>query len=309
MDTVGAAVDIGTNSVKLIVGRRGDDGAVRVLLDTATITRLGKGVATTGRLDSGAVQRTLDTLAGFAAQARAQGATRFVAVGTSALRDAGESGAQFLIDARTALGGPVEVISGEREARLTYLAARRDPDLNLPPDGPLATSDIGGGSTELVLGIGDEVHQAESLQLGAVRLTERVAPRDPWTDDDLVHAASLADAALSAFTASETVYALVASGGTAANLAGVLRGRRITSADQVHGQGIDAAERDAALRRLAALPLSERRTVPGLEPDRADVIVAGLVIQAAVCRRLGVDRLTVSARGLRYGLLIELLTP
>lgn len=295
---VAAAVDIGTNSVKLTVARRGE-----ILYDATRITRLGKKVDASGRLDPEAVARTLAALAEMGAAARERGAARIAAVGTSALRDASD-GAAFVAAAAEALGGVVEVISGEREARLTYLAARRDPDLALPDDRPVATCDIGGGSTEIVLGEGDALRFFMSLQLGAVRLTERALPSDPPTPAERARAGQMADDALAAVPSSDGAL-LVASGGTAANLAGIARGRLDPAA--IHGQRLTAAQIVGQVDALAALPLAARRDVPGLEPERADVIVAGALILARTLHRLGAPAAIVSARGLRYGLLYELL--
>lgn len=307
-----AAIDIGTNSVKVTVGRRGPDGAVEVLRDRTAITRLGKGVAAGGSLDPEAVRRTLEALADFALEARSLGAHRIAAVGTSALRDA-QDGPQFVEQARHALNGTVEVISGDREAQLVYTAGRRDPQLAplVAGAGTLVTMDIGGGSTEFVVGSGDRVTFQTSLQLGAVRLTERAGFSDPPTAEELARAEAIADEALAAVPAPEGGVVVVASGGTVANLVAMERKAAdpglALNADAIHAFRLTLAQIEARLAQLASLPLDERRRVPGLEPDRADVIVAGAVVQARALRRLGVSDLLASARGVRFGLLYELL--
>jgi len=310
--TTAAAIDIGTNSVKLVVGQREAGGGLTILWDTTAITRLGKGVDKAGRLDPEAVRRTLDALAGFGEQAREFGAKRVAAVGTSALRDAA-NGAEFVAEASKRLGGPVEVISGDREAELIYLAARRDPEIARQTQGveALAVMDIGGGSTEVVLGRGDAVQFRESLQLGAVRLTERTLPSDPPTPAERQAAAALADETLAVVPTTEGPAVAVGSGGTIANLAAMERmaadpSRRLTR-DDLHGTRLTLSQIEARIAALAAVSLAERRKTPGLEPDRADVIVAGAIIQARALHRLGADAVIASARGLRYGLLYELL--
>ncbi|HVK06662.1 MAG TPA: hypothetical protein VM490_24570 [Armatimonadaceae bacterium] len=306
MTTV-AAVDIGTNSVKITVGQRDGGGGLRVLHDATEITRLGKKVDAAGRLAPEAVEKTLAALETFGKAAHDLGAEKVAAVGTSALRDAA-NGAEFVREAERLLGGTVEVISGDREAHLIYLAARRDPEIAraVPADALLATSDIGGGSTEIVLGRGDAVRFRDSLQLGAVRLTERTLPSDPPTPDEIAAATRMADEVLTAVPAPQPgeTAVLVASGGTAANLAGMERGG--LSAD-LHAARLTRARIEARIVSLASVPLAERRNIPGLEPDRADVILAGAIIQSRVLHRLGADALFVSLRGLRYGLLYELL--
>lgn len=302
-----AAVDIGTNSVKLTVADL-DAGALRVRADTTQITRLGKNVDKSGRLDETAIARTLEALGQFAAQARQLGAGRVAAVGTSALRDAA-NGPQFVDQAEQTLGGTVEIISGDREAHLIHTAARRDPDLAFPPDGILAVMDIGGGSTEFVVGQGAQVTFRDSLQLGAVRLTERALASDPPSLDELQQATEIVDAALASVPVPanrEAPVTLVGSGGTIANLASMERGLTTWTPDVLHGMRLNRAQVEVRVAALAALTLAERRNLPGLEPDRADVIVAGALIQARAMHRLAVTEVVVSLRGLRYGLLYEL---
>ena len=311
-----AAVDIGTNSVKMTVAAGSASAPLRILADRTVITRLGKKVDADGRLTDEAIERTLSALDGFAKEAQSLGTTRIQAVGTSALRDAA-NGKEFVARAEAILGGSVEVISGDREAALIYTAARRDRDLPLPTDADttLATTDIGGGSTEVVLGRGDTVLFRESLQIGAVRLTERALPTDPPTAIELDHAAAIADDILTAVPAASLAAGgvIVASGGTAANLAAMeLSANRPTDApaltlEDVHATRLTIAQIEARIADLAAKPLSERRNTPGLEADRADVIVAGAIIQARALRHLGADTMIVSLRGLRYGLLYEML--
>jgi exopolyphosphatase/guanosine-5'-triphosphate,3'-diphosphate pyrophosphatase len=309
-----AAVDIGTNSVKMTVAKRTPDGKLDVLSDGTKITRLGKNVDASGRLDPEAVKRTLDALSEFAEEAKRLGATKVAAVGTSALRDAA-NGAEFVAKAQELLGGTVEVIAGEREANLTYIAARRDPDLALPndPNTTLATIDIGGGSTEIVLGRGADILYRDSLQLGAVRVTERTLPSDPPTVEELKQAEAFADTALAAVPIEGLgVVVMVGSGGTIANLAAMelMAGENPPAKmtpDILHGARLTLEQVETRIAKLAALPVAERRTVPGLEPDRADVIVAGAIVQARAMRRVGAKTIQASARGLRYGLLYELL--
>jgi exopolyphosphatase/guanosine-5'-triphosphate,3'-diphosphate pyrophosphatase len=311
-----AAVDIGTNSVKMTVAAGRPNQSPTILADVTSITRLGKKVDAEGRLTEEAVNRTLAALDGFAHEARSLGATRIEAVGTSALRDAA-NGRKFIERAEALLRGKVEVISGDREATLIYTAARRDRDLPLPREGSvtLATTDIGGGSTEVVLGSGDTVNFRDSLQLGAVRLTERALLSDPPTPDELKHAMTIVDQVLAAVPTDSSggdVF-VVGSGGTAANLAAMelsvnrAAGTPALTLEEVHATRLTVEQIEARIERLAAVPVFERRATPGLEPDRADVIVAGAIIQARVLRHLGAGTMVVSLRGLRYGLLYEML--
>ncbi len=297
-----AALDIGTNSVKLVVSE--DNG--KVTLDEVRITRLGEGVDSAGKLGAEASARTLKAVTEFARLADTHGATVRAGVGTSALRDASD-GAEFARRASEIFGGPVEIISGEREAELTFLAVSRDPDL--PLEASVIASDIGGGSSEVVLGDGEKSSFRTSLQLGAVRLTERTQPSDPWTPEDLARARALADEAVAALPTAALETTFVACGGTAANLAGMALsapGEGGTLAD-IHGFVLSAQTLDRQITTLASLPLAQRKSVPGLEPDRAEVIIAGAILQRALLQHFRLDALTVSVRGLRYGLLSSLL--
>jgi exopolyphosphatase/guanosine-5'-triphosphate,3'-diphosphate pyrophosphatase len=255
------------------------------------------------------VERTLAALAEFGSQARSLGAVKVAAVGTSALRDAA-NGPEFVAEASRLLGGPVEVIAGEREAHLTYTAARRDPEITAAvgsSGATVATIDIGGWVHEIVIGRGDTLLFRESLQLGAVRLTERVAPSDPWTDGQITDAMLRADQALAA----------VPDPGRGGGRGGQRRHHREPGlgrtrlADVPAGEAPrlapDAGSGGAAGPRAGRAAARRRRNVPGIEPDRADVLVAGAIIQARALYRLNADAVFVSLRGLRYGLLYELL--
>ena len=300
-----AAIDIGTNSVKLVVGEKTPDG-VKTLYDGTRVTRLGQAVDAAGTLHPDAISRTVAALEELSRLAQSHGATKVSAVGTSALRDASD-GPAFAARASEILGGPVEIVRGEREAELTFAAVSRDPDLNV--SGALVTTDIGGGSAEVVLGDAGGIRFSTSLQLGAVRLTERVEPSDPWTPADLARAEELVRKILVGLPSSDREATFVACGGTAANLAGVALasvGEQV-DVNAIHGVELHEHALTFWIEKLAALPLAERKAVLGLEPARAEVIVAGAMIQRSLLRHFRLDSLTVSARGLRYGLLYSLL--
>jgi exopolyphosphatase / guanosine-5'-triphosphate,3'-diphosphate pyrophosphatase len=308
-----AAIDIGTNSVKMVVGE--ENG--HILFDGSKITRLGKGIAAQdGNLLPDAVALTLSALAEFGERARLLGAAKIHAIGTSALRDAGEKAqAQFITQVNALFGNTedvtVEIISGDQEAYLTYVSARKDPDLAIPNDALLATTDGGGGSTEVVMGDNSGIIFQHSLQIGAVRLTEQALYSNPPTDCELSDAEELAGLRTEVIPLPSHPVTMVASGGTAANLAAMHLAENGNEANvnTIHGVTLT---KEAIIERgkaLAALPWADRRETPGLEPARADVIVAGILIQVALMERLRADSLTVSARGLRYGLLYEMLDP
>ena len=305
-----AAIDIGTNSTKMTIADAESDGGLTVVTEDSQITRLGKGVDASKRLDETAMTRTLDVLVRFAEEARSLGATAILAAGTSALRDA-RNGPDFLAQAKDRAGLEIEIITGDREADLAYAAVASDPLLGLPIGTPRLVFDIGGGSTELILGEAGTVKQHKSLNVGAVRLTERFFQADPPSTDELASAQAFADQLLTTFPLSDFAQGsdagltIVGIGGTAVNLASMTRGLPEPDPDAVHGMTLSAEDAENVLHRLLSLPLAARRQLPGLEPERADVLPAGVLLLSRLLAYAHADRFTVSARGLRFGLLAE----
>ncbi|MGC3997918.1 MAG: Ppx/GppA phosphatase family protein [Anaeromyxobacter sp.] len=307
-----AAIDVGTNTVLLLVAeQRG--GQLVPVLERAEITRLGKGVDASGRLDPERLEATVAVLADFAAAARALGAREIACVATSAARDAA-NGAEFFAAARDRAGLRAEVISGDEEARLVYASAARDFGGGAAGgagvaggDIPLAVLDVGGGSTEWIVGEGPRPRGRVSLQLGAVRLTERHVRTDPIGRDGVTALRDAARAALegAAALAPAPGARMVGVAGTVTTLAAVAQALPRHDAGRVHGAALARGEVDALVDRLAPLPLAQRAQVPGMEPKRADVIVAGAVVVSEAMRRFGFEALTVSDCGVRWGLLYD----
>jgi len=300
-----AAIDVGTNTVLLLVAeRRG--GTVVPLVERADITRLGRGVDATGRLDPAAIRETVEVLARYAREARALGAAGISCVATSAARDA-RNGAEFFAAARAAAGLAPEVISGDEEARLVYGSAFRD----FGAGGPLAVLDVGGGSTEVIVGEGPAPRARVSLQVGAVRLTERHVRRDPPGPGELEALRSGAREALRPAGALAPCPGarLVGVAGTVTTLCAVSLALPAYDPARVHGAAMALGEVEVLVARLARLTVAERAALPGMEPKRADVILAGGIVVAEAMRAMGFDRLTVSDRGVRWGLLYDRLPP
>lgn len=298
-----AAIDVGTNTVLLVVAER-HGATLAPLLERADITRLGRGVDATGRLDPAAIRDTVAVLAEYARAARSLGATVLACVATSAVRDAA-NGPEFFAAAREAAGLVPEVISGEEEARLVWSSAWRD--FGRPAE-PLAVLDVGGGSTELSFGEGPTPRGRTSLQVGAVRLTERHVRGDPPSAEEVSRLRSAAREAvhpLAEAGACGRGGRLVGVAGTVTTLSAVAQ--RLPAYDplRVHGSILTLEEVDRLAAILAALTVRERAALPGMEPKRADVILAGALIVAEAMRATGFDRLTVSDRGVRWGLLYD----
>jgi exopolyphosphatase/guanosine-5'-triphosphate,3'-diphosphate pyrophosphatase len=287
-----ACVDIGTNTTRLLVAER-EDGEVVELERRTTITSLGQGVDATGRLADEAMDRVAEAIAVYREVIDRLCAEQVVAVATSAMRDA-ENGPAFRDYLKEKYGVDARTISGDEEARLTFLGAtagRND-------DRETVVIDIGGGSTELIEG-GERV----STELGSVRLTERFLESDPPTAGEVEELARAVRSVLEEHDLSPKRGIGVA--GTVTSLAALDLELVEYDPDRVHRHRLGQDAVRAQLERLAALPLAERREVPGLEPERAPVIVAGAAILLEVMRHLGLPEIEVSERDLLDGAALE----
>ena len=292
-----AAIDVGTNTALLTIADGGEPVEER-----AEIVRLGEGLDKSGRLKDEAIARTVAVVADYAEAIARHGCTRVAAVTTEAVRKAANGG-DFVARASEALakvGGRMEVIDGEREARLCWRAVSGAfPSLA----GPRTVVDIGGGSTELIVGE-RAVEGVISLPIGSVRLTERCVAHDPATNDDAARLAATVDEALT--QAPPLRGALVGIAGTVTTLAAMAQRLDSYDATRVHGSRLTRAEVDGLAALLQATPLADKKRMPGLDPKRADVIYAGAVILARVMARTGAAECIVSDRGIRWGLIYEM---
>jgi exopolyphosphatase/guanosine-5'-triphosphate,3'-diphosphate pyrophosphatase len=307
-----AAVDIGTNTTLLLLARR-RGAEVEVIEEQAEITRLGRGIGqaeqdggtSRGSLAPEAIARTLEVLRRYASAAKAHGA-RIAAVGTEALRRAANA-RDFLDPAGAILGTPIEVISGQREAALTFRAVEASfPDLVAAH---AAVIDIGGGSTEIVVVQEGRVTFEISLPVGSVRLTERHVKQDPPSEEE--HRAierdvaeKLASAAVPRFGAGAKG-TLIGVAGTVTTLAAMAESLATYDSARVHGYELHLEALDKEIGRLARAGEAERKTFVGLDPRRADVIFAGAIILRVIASHFAVDRIKVSDRGIRWGLFYE----
>lgn len=298
-----AVVDVGTNSVKLTVGDRRDD-VPDIEHDRAVVTRLGEGLADDGVLGPEPMRRTADAISRLVADVRRQGPAEVVAVGTAGLRQAPNRD-EFLDLVLARCGLVVEVISGPEEARLAYRAAV---STLLDVAGSLLVFDSGGGSSQFTFGRPDAIQEQFSLDVGAVRFTDRFAL------DRAVPRATVGDALLAieselaAVAERPSADLVIGIGGTATNLAAVSRALPAYDPDLVHGTVVDLAEIDRQIELYRSRPADERRRIPGLQPARAEVILAGACIVRTILTTTGQDALTVSDRGLRHGVAAERFT-
>jgi exopolyphosphatase/guanosine-5'-triphosphate,3'-diphosphate pyrophosphatase len=303
--SVAAVLDVGTNSVLLLVSAVGTDGSTRVLDEALVTTRLGAGLATGGALDPAARARTTEAVVALAERARRRGAERIWAFATGAMRRAAD-GAAFARVLGQAAGLPVEILSGEREGQLAYAAAARGLGIAA---GPLLVVDVGGGSTELTLGEGCRPAATASLPLGALALTEAELGEDPPSPAGVARvraavAATLAEAALVARARGVGARVCV-SGGSATALAALDLGLASYDAQRVHGHVLGRGALEALAARLAALPLAGRSRLGALDPGRAAILPAGALIVAEVARAAGAEVVVVSDHGVRHAYLRE----
>ena len=298
-----AAVDIGTNTTRLLVAEV-DCGQLVAELDGRTeITRLGEGVDATGRLSQGAVERVLGVCAAYREAIDARGVASVVAIMTSAVRDAANGG-EFADELRSRFGFEPETLSGEREARLTYRGATSWRG----HEEPLLVLDIGGGSTELVVGAGEEVEFHVSTQIGAVRFTERYLRSDPPSAEELVACRDAVRAGIGE-AVPEPVCRRPARGiavaGTPTSLAAIELQLEPYDRERVHGHRLGRESCERIIDRLAVLPLAERRRVPGLHPGRAPTIVAGGLILVEAMALFRLEAMEVSERDILEGAALE----
>lgn len=300
-----AAIDCGTNSTRLLIA----DGRARTIERQMRITRLGEGVDQKGVLSDEAIERTVSVLRDYHETMRRLAVSKGRLVATSAVRDAANR-AVFLEAAEDATGLKPEMLSGTEEGRLSLAGAVVDLD---PDDGPFLVVDIGGGSTELVVGrdVDDPELQAVSLQLGCVRITERFLHSDPPTQEELIEAEAIIgsslDAAVKEYPRLATTRCLVGLAGTVSTVAALRLGLKEYDRDQIHHAVLTRADAEAWYRTLAAEVAAARLDRAGMVPGREDVIVGGALMLAAVMSHLGFEECLVSESDILDGMVAGLL--
>jgi len=301
-----AVVDIGSNSTRLLIVDVEDGRVTGELERHSVVTRLGSGVDADGRLREDAMERVYSTLADFRELIDRHHCDTALAVLTSAVRDAA-NGEEFAGVVEHRYGLTPHILTGDQEAQLSFLGATsdRDPD----DDTPTLLVDIGGGSTETVIGRGREAEFHVSNQAGVVRQTERHIANDPPTAAEQDELARDARGIIEAGVPADRRHAVeraIAVAGTATSLAAIAQSLDPYDPEKVHGYVLDATERDAIHARLAALTLEQRREVPGLDPARAPTIVAGVIILTEVMTLFGLDQVEVSEHDILRGAVLSL---
>lgn len=301
-----AAIDIGTNSVLMLIAKTTSAGLFP-LLERATITRLGEGVDRTRELAEAARTRTLACLADYANEIARHSPERIVAVGTSAMRDA-RGGPAFAKEAERLLGVLPLVVDGAREAELTF----RGTLSGLGLEGRVAVFDVGGGSTEIVVGDASSsgarpsIRSARSIDIGSVRLFERHVRSDPPEPSEIAAIRADVERALGAVSEVPADATLVGVAGTVTTLAAIAHEIDPYDGARIHGTRLELEAIREVAARLSSIPIAERKELPGLEPRRADVIVAGALLVERFVTWSQKPGIVVSDRGVRWGLAEEL---
>jgi exopolyphosphatase/guanosine-5'-triphosphate,3'-diphosphate pyrophosphatase len=294
-----AAIDIGTNSVRLLVAEVEGD-ALKSVDRRTRITRLGQGVNQTRRLDPEAIARTVEVIAEYAEVIKTSDVTRVRAAATSASRDATNRD-DFFDPVEQLLGAPPELLSGEEEARLEFTGATA----GLTEPSPYLVVDIGGGSTEFIVGT-DAPDGLMSIDVGCVRLTEQFLHSDPPSAEELSVAVSVVrdhladvDREVAGAGAAKT---LIGTAGTVWTLGAIELGVDTSESERIHHFRLTRAAAEEIFRTLATEPIAQRRHNPGLEPGRVDVIVGGVIVVVSVMRHWGFDEMVISEADILDGL-------
>jgi len=299
-----ASIDIGTNSTLLVIAEY-DGNTLSPVHNSVEITRLGQGVGKTGKFHPEAVERTFETLEKYKQICDEQDVEKVLIGGTSAMRDA-ENGSDFIVRVREELHWKIQILSGDDEARLTFLATRHEfSELS----GDLLVIDIGGGSTEFIAGNTNELQFMKSLDVGTVRFTEQFIENDPPSKDELAAAREIIQEHLRnelrelRITAESSM--LIGVAGTVTTLLAVQKQMEEYHPEKIHRQPLTLEQINQLCEVFCSMPFAQRKELPGLQPKRADVIIMGTVILQEIMKFYNFTELLVNDRGVRYGLLYD----
>ena len=298
-----ASIDIGTNTILLLIANVGEE-KLEPLLEKETVVRLGEGLQKNGVLSPAAMDRGYLILGEYLQLCENRGVQKIFAAGTSALREAKNSD-EFRAGVKGRLGLSIEVISGEEEARLSYLAVATDLEKITQP---ILVIDVGGGSTELVLGKGDRIIHWVSLPIGLVRFTEQFLVSDPVQKEEWERMRDTIHEVLLKVPRPGEPFLMVSVGGTGTTLASVEQGLPQFAVEKIHHFVLTREALQNQLLLYRSKSVDQRKRIPGLPPNRADVILAGGTILDQAMDRLSAPSVLISCHGVRYGLLYQRLS-
>jgi exopolyphosphatase/guanosine-5'-triphosphate,3'-diphosphate pyrophosphatase len=297
-----AAFDLGTNSFLCLVVEKTETG-YKEIYDESRVVRLGQDMYVTGKpiLHKDALERAKNCLYDYKKAAEQLGATKYKAVATSAARDA--ENAKELLDICEELGIELEIITGKREASLSFIGSFAPAESN----SDTMVVDVGGGSTEFLFSEGNET-LVESLNIGAVRLTEKFISSNPIAQEELEAARAFAREQIKTLNLNTTPKYLRAVAGTPTTLAAVMLSLEVFDKDKIDGFVLNKSNLEEYIFKLSKLTLTERLRLPGMQKGREDVIVCGMLILLEVLEHFSLNDYRVSTRGVRYGLAAEILS-
>ena len=295
-----AAIDVGTNTILMVIGEN-DGNEIKILRDEHSIARLGQGVDESGNIAPEAIERALVILSNYNDICKSLNVEKIWICGTSALRDASNRD-KVISSFLNVIDAEIKIISGENEAALSYLGA-----MESEISGDALVIDIGGGSTEFITGANGEFNSKISLQIGSVRLNERILKSSPpsgenieKTIDEIIRHLNKID--INNFKYNE----LYAVAGTPTTIAAIAQDIKDFQPEKIHGYKLTLAEVNKVFEILSVLPKEEITEIYGVHPKRADVILAGVIILKESLKYLAANSCIVSTRGLRYGILYEM---
>ncbi|HOJ72083.1 MAG TPA: Ppx/GppA phosphatase family protein [Syntrophorhabdaceae bacterium] len=294
-----ASIDIGTNTVLLLIAESKKSSGINDILDISTITRLGQGLKKTGHLSQEAMDRTLSALKAYIDIIHEQGVGQVFCVGTSALREA-ENSTEFLKKIHDSLGLDVRVISERDEAYYTYLSVIRDNSIHV--DRCIIT-DIGGGSTEVIKGDKERFIDFVSLPVGSVKLTDMFIKNDPPLEKEMEKTIEYIKAILK-IPFDGHGCSFIGTGGTITNIAAIMAGMEKYKKERIHGARITIKDMEGLIKRFVGLKISQRSNIAGLEKGREDTILQGMVLLYEIMSYFDFKDVMVSAHGVRYGVLM-----
>jgi exopolyphosphatase/guanosine-5'-triphosphate,3'-diphosphate pyrophosphatase len=297
------AIDIGTNTILMLIADIAPDGTLKTVRDEHVIARLGTGVDRSRAITRETIERTLSFLRSYRQISDECGSERIVACGTSALRDASNRD-QFIRLIAEELGVGIRILSGDEEAELTYLGAISEFQKPGKPE-YFSVLDIGGGSTELTFGVNDAIQKKQSLDIGCVRLTERVLKISPPSSLSMSQALNEIRAQVASISPLPSQTQLIGVAGTLTTLAALDLQLPTYDPRRVSGHILTFETIQQIFNQLRIKTIDEMLVYPQILPGRADVLLAGIVILMEVMKRMNADRITVSDRGLRYGMAIR----
>ncbi len=300
-----AVIDIGTNSIKLYVAGMCPDGTVKTIDDRSSVTRLGERLGETGNIPQDVLERNALAVAEFVDEAKSYDADNITCIGTEALREAANSG-DFAARVKELCGEDIRIISGKEEAAYSYLAV-----MSLPGMGDMSKEtvifDTGGGSTEFIFAKAGGILDRFSVNVGAVKVTERFFADDPVAEGSVTAALKFIDGEFDQAGVTGSPDKVVGIGGGVTNMASVKLSLAEYDRKKVRGVFLTEKDIDDQIEMYVSKTIEERKKITGLAPARADVILAGACIIKNITERFGADGITVSDRGARHGLALELL--